>query len=182
MIKTKKELNEYLESDKQSLGRTGRSPKFYDVIWKFEILLRKYEYYHNKRSILRYPYGYLFRKASVKCGFSIPINVCDKGLALVHYGTIVISDGAHIGENCRIHEGVCIGATNGEKEAAQIGKNVFIGSGAKIIGRVQIADNVAIAANAVVVKNIEEPETTWGGVPAKKLSDKDSSSNMIRMI
>ena len=182
MITTKKDLEEYLECDRRSLGRKNSKPVFSDVIWRFEILLRKYEYYYNNNSVFKYLYGILFRRESQRLGFTIPINVCDKGLAIVHYGTIVISDGAKIGENCRIHEGVCIGATNGEAQAATIGKNVFISTGAKLIGKVQIADNVAIAANAVVVHDITEEGTTWGGVPAKKISDNDSSANMQRMI
>lgn len=182
MIQSKEDLIEYLECDKKCLGRESKKPVHSDVIWRFEILLRKYEYYYNRKSLLKYIYGIKFRKMSVKLGFSIPINVCDKGLALVHYGTIVISDGARVGKNCRIHEGVCIGATNGESKAATIGKNVFISTGAKIIGQVNIADNVAIGANAVVVTDINELGTTWGGIPAKKISDKDSSSNMQVMI
>lgn len=178
MIMSKEDLREYLERDKKSLGRKSDKPAHSDVIWKFEILLRKYEYYYNKKSPLRYVYGELFRRVSVKLGFSIPINVFDKGLAIVHYGTIVVSDGAIIGENCRIHEGVCIGATNGETKAATIGNNVFLATGAKVIGQVSIADNVAIAANAVIVKDILEPSTTWGGIPAKKISDSDSSANL----
>lgn len=112
-------------------------------------------------------------------GFSIPINVFGPGLAIVHYGTIVVAQGAKIGSNCRIHEGVTIGATNGSSKAATIGDNVFIGSGAKIIGEVTISSNVAIAANSVVVKDVIcENGCTVGGVPAKIISNNDSSSNI----
>lgn len=182
MIKSKADLKLFLEADKLSLGRKSKRLVASDYIWRFEILLRKYEFYYNTRSVFRYVYGVLYRRMSLKLGFTIPVNVFEKGLALVHYGTIVISDGAKIGENCRIHEGVCIGATNGEHEAAQIGKNCFIATGAKIIGKVHIADNVAIAANAVVVKDILEVGTTWAGIPACKISDRDSSANMQRMV
>lgn len=182
MIRTKKDLLEYLEADRLSLGRKNNKPVLSDVIWRFEILMRKYEYYYNNNSWLKYIYGFLFRRKSLKLGYTIPINVCEKGLALVHYGTIVISDGAQIGENCRIHEGVCVGATNGSKKAAIIGKNVFIATGVKIIGEVSIANNVALAANAVVVNSIKEDGTTWGGIPAKKISNNSSSSNMQRII
>ncbi len=64
--------------------------------------------------------------------------------------------------------GVNIGATNGKPEVAKIGNNVYAGPGVKIVGNINIDDNVVLAANAVVVKNIDEPGTTWGGVPAKK--------------
>lgn len=120
-----------------------------------------------------------FHRLSIKLGFSIPINVFGPGLAIVHYGTIVVANGAKIGANCRIHEGVTIGATNGSSKAAIIGDNVFIGSGAKIIGEVRISSNVAIAANAVVVRDVIcENGCTVGGVPAKIISNNNSSANI----
>lgn len=73
---------------------------------------------------------------------------------------------------------VNIGATNGEDQAAKLGDNVFIGSGAKIIGNIQIASDVAIGANAVVVNDVLEPGITVGGVPAKKISNNNSHSNI----
>lgn len=104
------------------------------------------------------------------------------GLALAHPGTIVINGNAKIGKNCRIHEGVTIGATNGSGDSAIIGDNVFIGTGAKIIGKVSIADDVAIGANAVVVKSILEAGTTWAGIPAVKISEKNSHSNLSPLL
>ena len=100
------------------------------------------------------------------------------GLSIAHYGTIVVSTAARVGKNCRLHEGVNIGATNGSSRAPQIGDNVFIGTGAKIIGDITIADDVAIGANAVVVKSIQEQGITVGGVPAKKISVNNSHSNL----
>ena len=85
-----------------------------------------------------------------------------------------------IGANCRIHEGVTIGATNGASDVAHIGDNVFIGSGAKIIGGVKISSNVAVAANAVVVNDIiTEEGCTVGGVPARVISANTSHNNLI---
>ena len=117
-------------------------------------------------------------KNSVKLGFSIPINVFGPGLSIAHYGTIVVNSAARVGKNCRIQEGVNIGATNGQRSAPKIGDNVFIGTGAKIIGDVTVASDVAIGANAVVVKSITEQGTTWGGVPARKISDNSSRQNL----
>lgn len=56
----------------------------------------------------------------MKCGgFSIPVNSFGPGLSIAHGGTIVVNNTARIGKNCRIHEGVTIGATgkNGQAEA-----------------------------------------------------------------
>lgn len=45
----------------------------------------------------------------------------------------------------------------------------MLGAGAKIIGNVTIADNIKIAAGAVVVCSFFEPGITIAGVPAKKV-------------
>ena len=71
-----------------------------------------------------------------------------------------------------------IGAANGSHDAAVIGNNCYFGSGAKVIGAVTIADDVAVGAGAVVTKDITEPGTTWAGVPARKISDHDSHRSL----
>ncbi len=189
MITTKEELNYYILQDAISSKRSGKyfiKPRLFgDEIWKFQLILRKTEYYFNlynsskKHLFIPYIwYRYLFHKTSVKLGFSIPLNVFGPGLAIPHYGTITVNSMAKVGKNCRLHEGVNIGATNGSKKAPCIGDNVFIGTGAKIIGDIVIADNVVIGANAVVVKSITESGGTYGGVPAKKISSNDSHMHL----
>ena len=185
MIESKKELQYYLSRDALALRRKEKRPHvFGDEIWKFQIALRKTEYYqHMNRQKKYYLLHYLwyrlqFHRLSVKLGFSIPLNVFGPGLSIAHYGTIVVSDAAKVGQNCRLQEGVNIGATNGSALAPRIGDNVFIGTGAKIIGDITIADDVAIGANAVVVKSITEKGVTYGGVPAKKISSNSSRSNL----
>lgn len=180
MINSKKQLYFCLSQDALAVGRTSaKAHLFGDEIWKWQRCLRKLEYYTNTgHRILVLFYRFRFHRLSVKLGYEIPINVCEEGLSLPHRGPIVIGHNAKIGKFCRIHEGVTIGATNGSNNCAVIGNNVFIASGAKIIGDISVASDVAIGANAVVTKNIDEPGTTWGGIPAKKISDKDSHSNL----
>ena len=109
----------------------------------------------------------------------IPPNVFEPGISIAHSASTVVNDCAKVGKNCRIHEGVTIGATNGERKAAHIGDNCFIGSGAKVIGDIVICDNVAIGAGAVVVKSFKESNITLGGVPARIISRTGSKSNLI---
>lgn len=188
MIRSKEDYIYYCECDRVSLGVKLKHPRFYtDDVWRFEILMRQREYVENChpfphiinhliKMILKYRYSRL----SIKLGFSIPINVFGPGLCIVHPGTIVVSNGAKIGANCRIHEGVTIGATNKSEKAAIIGDNVFIGSGAKIIGEVKISSEVQIAANAVVVKDvISDSGCTVGGIPARVISKNNSSLNIV---
>jgi serine O-acetyltransferase len=176
MISTKKELKYYLAQDALALNHKGRKkPKIFgDEIWKFQITLRKTEYYSNRyKSSKRYIFSYFWNKAklhkmSVKLGFSIPLNVFGPGLAIVHYGTIVVSPAAKIGKNCRLHEGVNIAATNGSSRAPIIGDNVFIGWGATILPGTTIGNNTIIGAGAVVKGDVEGGYV-YAGNPAKRI-------------
>lgn len=183
MIQSKEDYFRYLQQDQAALRiKKSRPSRFGDAVWKFERLLRKTEYLNNCKVLcgkLRFRLArHRLDRLAVRLGFSIPLNRIGPGLSIAHYGTIVINSNAQIGENLRIHEGVTIGATNGTSKAPKIGNNVFLGSGAKIIGDVTIADGVAVGANAVVVKDILEPNITVGGIPAKKISDTGSQSNL----
>lgn len=58
-------------------------------------------------------------------------------------------------------------------ESAVIGDNVFIGAGAKILGKIKIGNGAKIGANAVVIKDVPENATVVG-VPGRiieKLKD-----------
>ena len=184
MIKNKNDLKYYLKQDKIALGKKYNYPKILnDEIWKFEILLRKCEYYKNCRSgilgkLFFLFYFFRFHKLRVKLGYSIPLNVFGPGLSIAHRGTIVVNGNARVGKNCRIQESTTIGATNGNTKAPIIGDNVFIGSGARIIGDITVANDIAIGANAAVVKNFLQPGVTIAGCPAKVISQNDSHSNL----
>lgn len=179
MILSKKDLREYLEQDKQQLGITRRYPRpFLDDIWKYEIQLRKYEYWLNcgkglQKKMMCLYHKFIHHRKSIQLGISIPPNTCKKGLSIAHHSCIQINDNASIGENLRIHEGVTIGASGGSN-APKIGDNVFLASGCKVMGDVVVEDNIAIGAGAVVVKDCLEAGCTYAGVPAKKVSSNGS--------
>ncbi len=89
-----------------------------------------------------------------------------KGFHLGHFGGIYIK--ATIGENCTVAQQAVIGYKGGFSggEVPTLGNNVFVGSGAKIIGSVKIGNNVKIGANAVVLTDIPDNSTAVG-IPAK---------------
>lgn len=185
MIKSKADLKYYLEQDRIALYKTAKKPRLAgDEIWQYEILLRKTEYFLNcKKSVLGKAvavfYHYRLRKRGRKlCGFHIPPNTFEEGLSIAHWGPIVVHPSCHIGKNCRIHQCVTIGATNGEKQAAVIGDNVFIGPCSSIIGDITIGNDIAIGAGSVVTRSFTEDGITIAGVPAKKISDNNSHSNL----
>lgn len=189
MITSKKDLKYYLNEDKKALRCSTKRPRIgQDEIWRYQIMLRKTEYYENCGKgligkFLKYFYHVRYRSLGKKLGgFCISPNCFGPGLSIAHWGPVVVHPNARIGKNCRIHECVTIGATNGSTKSAVIGDNVFIATGAKIIGDVSVADDVAIGANAVVVKDVSEPGITVGGVPAKKISENSSRSNLSEML
>lgn len=183
MITNKREYKEYYKED---LIQTGiYNKKWYNRItdrrFKFYKSLRYTEYYCNCK---KGPFSKLIKKILMmrhsylcdKYNWTIPINVFDKGLAIVHVGTIVVSGDAKIGKNCRIHVCTNIGhsVAKGKSGTPIIGDNVYIGPGAKIFGPITIGNNVAIGANAVVNSSFEEGNCTIAGVPAKKISNHTS--------
>lgn len=87
---------------------------------------------------------------------------------------VVIHPNAKIGDGCLLYQNVTIGGngkSEGENGVPIIGKNVFIGAGAVILGPITIGDNARIGANSVVLSNVEA-NTTVVGSPAKKVQSK----------
>ncbi|MDY6895657.1 MAG: serine acetyltransferase, partial [Thermotogota bacterium] len=84
---------------------------------------------------------------------------------------IVVNGNVSIGKNCNISPGVTLGQTNRGKNKGcpTIGDNVFIASGAKIIGNILVGNNVAIGANCVVIEDVPE-NSVIVGVPGKIIS------------
>ncbi|MFT4186715.1 MAG: serine O-acetyltransferase [Micrococcaceae bacterium] len=82
---------------------------------------------------------------------------------------IVIGETAEVGNDVIIYHGVTLGGTGHEKckRHPTIGDRVIIGSGAKLLGNIDIGNDSAIGANAVVVNSAPE-WTTLVGIPAKK--------------
>lgn len=112
---------------------------------------------------------HLERKYDVSIPASVPIG---PGLHVVHHhGGVGVSPRCTIGRNCTINGGVFLGDVNrgAHAGAPSIGDDVFIGAGAKIIGRITVGSNVAIGANAVVTKDVPD-NAVVGGVPATVLS------------
>lgn len=184
---TKQELNYYLEEDKKALREYYCSfwkpctPFYIDKeIGRFQYLLRKCEYYFSSKTsnplcvVKKYVYAWFFKRQSLKLGFTIPTYTFGPGLRIAHRGTIVVNGKCRIGCNCTINAGVNIGIKAGcPDEFPIIGDNVYIGPGAKIFGKIVIADGCAIGANAVVCKDILEPNSVVVGIPAKVIGKRN---------
>jgi len=91
---------------------------------------------------------------------------------IIAYGGIgvVIHTNAVIGKNCVIESNVTIGGRNNNPKVPVIGDNVFIGTGARILGDVHIGNNSIIGANAVVLHDVQD-NCSVAGVPARVLNE-----------
>ncbi|HKJ36323.1 MAG TPA: hypothetical protein VKA36_07135 [Solirubrobacterales bacterium] len=92
--------------------------------------------------------------------------VIQPGLHILH-GQVVIDGITEIGPGATIGPLTSIGLTAGVLFGPQIGRDVTIGSGARLLGNVTIGDEARVGANAVVVGGSVEARTTVTGVPAK---------------
>jgi serine O-acetyltransferase len=88
------------------------------------------------------------------------------GLYISHAGGVVIHSDAVIGANCAMTHGVTVGVGGqGERRGVpRIGHHVFISSGAKLYGKIEIGDYVAIRPNATVSRSVPSCSAV-GGVP-----------------
>ncbi len=109
------------------------------------------------------------QRSRKKTGIEIhPGAKIDEGLFIDHGAGIVIGETTVIGKNCVIYQGVTLGGTGKEtgKRHPTLGDNVMVGSGARVLGPVNIGNNVKIAAGAVVLHDIPDNSTAVG-VPAR---------------
>ena len=84
-----------------------------------------------------------------------------EGLRLPHPTGVVIHRDAVLGPNCMVMQQVTIGQL-AEDGAPTLGANVYVGAGAKILGKITVGDDVRIGANAVVLKDVPSGCTVVG--------------------
>jgi len=123
--------------------------------------------------------GLISRIIRIAYACELPCS-CDigKNCDLPHNGLgVVIHEAAVIGEGTRIYQNVTIGGRN-KRGVPVIGKNVFVGCGACILGGVKIGDGARIGANAVVITDIPENATAVGA-PAKVVKINSQSDSDI---
>ena len=74
---------------------------------------------------------------------------------------LLFGETTSIGDNCIIYHNVTLGGTGKEnkKRHPDIGNNVMIGCGSKILGPIKIGNNVKIGANSVITKDIPDNST-----------------------
>ena len=131
---------------------------------------------------LRKPFSLLYKLLKVVgqilTGIDLPCETqIGRRLRIEHFGGIVISGDAVIGDDVVIRNGVTIGLKRtGQRGAPIIGNRVDIGAGAKILGDIRIGDGATIGANAVVLKDVPSGALAVG-IPARIILRAEPSAN-----
>jgi serine O-acetyltransferase len=106
----------------------------------------------------------IFMATAISAGASI-----GEGIYMGHVGGVIISQHAMIGKNCDISQRVTIGVSAmGREGAPVIGDDVYVGTGATLVGKIIIGSGAKIAANTLVIDNVPDGATVMG-VPGRVL-------------
>ncbi|MGD1922240.1 MAG: serine O-acetyltransferase [Pleurocapsa sp.] len=91
-----------------------------------------------------------------------------RGVFIDHGMGVVIGETAIVGDYCLIYQGVTLGGTGKEsgKRHPTIGENVVVGGGAKVLGNIQIGNDVRIGAGSVVLRDVPS-NCTVVGIPGR---------------
>lgn len=178
MIKTRKDLKEYLAADHKAFGfKHPILSKFSysenGTMFAYVKNLRYLEYYTNKKQmpwdkLLKFYHFIKWRRLNLKYQIHIAPNKVGPGIHLVHCGYRMFGTVKSIGKNCTVLPMVLIGKKNPNSDTSQctIGDNVYIGAGAIIMNPVNIGNNVIIGAGSVVTKDIPD-NCVVAGNPAR---------------
>ena len=136
---------------------------------------------------LRVPFSFLYKLlkffSEMLLGVELPCEaVIGRRFVIEHIGGIVISGDAIFGDDCVIRNGVTVGLKNtGFRGSPRVGNRVDVGAGAKLLGPIQIGDDTAIGANAVVLTDVP-PRSVAVGIPARVLPRRDLSMHPVEVL
>ncbi len=122
---------------------------------------------HNHK--LRFLARFVSQWSKMWTGIEIhPAAKIGKRLVIDHGTGIVIGETTEIGDDCLLYQNVTLGGTGKDtgKRHPTLGDNVMVGAGAKVLGPFTVGNNVRIAANSVVLREVPDNATVVG-VPGR---------------
>ena len=170
-----KEIDSIIERDPAAGSRLGvifLYPSFHVMFfYKIGNILWRYNLKFFARLIMHF--------ARIFTGIEIhPAAKIGSNFFMDHGLGIVIGETTEIGENVTIYQGVTLGGImpsvesdlqRNQKRHPTVGNNVIIGSGAQILGAINIGDDARIGANSVVSRDVPA-NVTVAGVPAREFA------------
>ena len=187
MIESRKDLRFFLQEDRKRnslpasflgyflrliLGRENA------CVYRYLRCLRHCEYHlnnaHNPLHRLLYLFWHFLKsRLGLRYGISIQPNTCGYGLRIMHLsgGGGVLLNIKKAGNYCGFNTGVLLGNNGSQDNRPTLGDYVAFGPGAKAFGKITIGNNVFVAPNAVVTKDMPD-NCIVGGVPAKIIKER----------
>ena len=170
-----KEIDSIIERDPAAGSRLGvifLYPSFHVMFfYKIGNILWRYNLKFLARLIMHF--------ARIFTGIEIhPAAKIGSNFFMDHGLGIVIGETTEIGENVTIYQGVTLGGImpsvesdlqRNQKRHPTVGNNVIIGSGAQILGAINIGDDARIGANSVASRDVPA-NVTVAGVPAREFA------------
>lgn len=189
MIQNKEDLHLYLNEDRKRNNVSKNWTKYFigrlileehALIFHYLWNLRHCEYHFNNskkhiyHKLLYYYYKIKLKRIGTKYNIYIRLNSCGYGLRIMHLsGGGGLRIGAkQVGNYCGFNAGVLIGQKDGEDNRPIIGDHTAFGPGSKAFGNLHIGNNVFVAPNAVITKDVPD-NCIVGGIPAKIIKQKD---------
>lgn len=180
MIRSRVELKKYLSEDLKRFN--GKKPGLKDwllhnevwYIFRYIQHLRYVEYYKNNNKLLFLWHFFFYKRLGFKLRITIYPGTVGPGLRIYHAGDFVhVGPNVRIGRNCTLLPGVVFGkkGIKGEESEVIVGDNCYFGLGVKILGSLNIGNNVTVGANCVVTKDIPD-DVVVGGIPARVIKIK----------
>lgn len=166
------DLRAIVVDDWRHHGRDWTRPGFRAIAWYRFGVWRMTVRSPLLRAPLSMLYRWGFRHARNVYGIEVPYTASiGRGVVIEHQGGIVIHGATVIGDGCIIRQNCTLGIRSlDDLDAAPIlGRNVNVGAGAVILGRVRVGDGAAIGANAVVLSDVPAGGLAVG-VPARLLA------------
>ena len=168
--------------------------KHYFRLWYYSKKLLKcgrHVFFDKNIEIIRYPQNVsisdyaVIKEGSRICACNENASITIGRNTTIGFHTFIFaSESITIGDDCLIapfvylvdsDHGIAknqlINEQTNSTSAIEIGDDVWVGTGAKILKGVKIGNGAVIAAGSVLSKNVE-PYEIYGGVPAKKIGDR----------
>lgn len=128
-----------------------------------------------KSRALRVPLSALYKGAFTFVrnfyGIELPYSAkVGRRVVIEHQGNIVVHGACELGDGTILRQGVTLGIKHMHSlnDAPQIGRDVNIGAGAVILGKVVVGDGATVGANSVVTRDVR-PGAVVVGAPAREI-------------
>lgn len=168
MSKFTEDLSRYREQ-----GYRGKDLWLNPAVWAVaSYRLSNWLYVEKPTALIRIPLKLLSFILVKSCVIVLEMDIDPQatiggGLYIGHTGGVHIHPGAVLGRNCDVAHRVTIGASAmGRLGVPTLGDDVYVGTGATLVGKIKIGNGAKIAANTLVMSNVSAGATVMG-VPGR---------------